>query len=70
MAENISLETRILAVADIFDALYSDRPYREKLPISAIKEIFRKDVENGNLDAAVVKQLFEIIDDKSIEIIF
>jgi len=69
-ADQISLETRILAVADIFDALYSDRPYRGKLPIPAVKEIFRQDVENGSLDGTVVRHLFEIIDDGSIEIIF
>ena len=30
--ENISLQARIFAVADVFDALTSDRPYRNGLP--------------------------------------
>jgi putative nucleotidyltransferase with HDIG domain len=36
--ERIPLLARILAVADTFDALTSDRPYREALPIDAAAE--------------------------------
>lgn len=60
--EEISLETRIICVSDIFDALYSDRPYRDKMPISQIKEIFLEDVNKGALDEAVVIELFYLID--------
>ena len=38
--EEIPLFARILAVADAFDAMTSDRPYRSRLPLdSAVKEI-------------------------------
>lgn len=35
---NIPLEARIVTVADVYDALTSDRPYREKLPHEKAKE--------------------------------
>lgn len=66
----ISLETRIICVADIFDALYSDRPYREKLPLNVVKDILMKDVNNGCLDEKVVQTLFDIIDGGELEKIF
>jgi len=39
--EQIPLAARILAVADSFDAMGSDRPYRKGLPDEKIDEIFR-----------------------------
>lgn len=68
--DEITLETRILCVADIFDALYSDRPYRERMPIDSIKEILEKDVDKGALDVKVVRELFAMIDIGEIEDIF
>ncbi|MHB8173693.1 MAG: HD domain-containing phosphohydrolase [Nitrospirota bacterium] len=42
MGSELSLEARILAVADTFDALTSDRPYRKALPFDeAVAEIKR-----------------------------
>ena len=40
----ISLETRIITCADIFDALTADRPYRAAMPVSKALEILRADV--------------------------
>lgn len=34
--EEISLISRIVAVADVFDAMTSDRPYREGLPVESV----------------------------------
>lgn len=68
--ENITIETRILGVADIFDALYSDRPYRQKLSLSSVKDILAKDVSRGCLDEEVVNSLFEMIDSGDIQKIF
>ena len=42
--DDISLETRIITVADIFDALTADRPYRAAMPVSKALEILRADV--------------------------
>lgn len=66
----ISIETRIICVADIFDALYSDRPYRSKMPLSDVREILNKDVNNGSLDESVVNMLFTMIDSGELDHVF
>jgi HD-GYP domain-containing protein (c-di-GMP phosphodiesterase class II) len=42
--DEISLETRIITCADIFDALTAERPYRGAMPVSKALEILRGDV--------------------------
>ena len=42
--DKITLETRIVTVADIFDALTADRPYRAAMPVSQALCIMQKDV--------------------------
>jgi putative two-component system response regulator len=52
--ENIPLGARILATADSFDAMTSDRPYRTSMPVSeALNEIIR--CTGTQFDPAVVK---------------
>lgn len=68
--DEITVETRILCVADIFDALFSDRPYRERMPLPTVKDILQKDVIGGCLDENVVNALFEMIDDGRIGRVF
>lgn len=48
--EQIGLETRIVTVADIFDALTADRPYRAAMPVLNALAIMEKDVGTA-LDA-------------------
>ena len=50
----MSLEARIVAVADVFQALAQNRPYRQALDADAIMCILRQQVESGHLDATVV----------------
>jgi putative two-component system response regulator len=59
----ISVESRIIAVADIFDALYSKRPYRDKLTLEQTKEIMENEVDNDCLDKEIVNALFEMVKD-------
>jgi putative nucleotidyltransferase with HDIG domain len=42
-AEQINWGARIIAVADVFDALASDRPYRKGMPIGQILELMQKE---------------------------
>lgn len=42
--EAIDLDTRIVTVADIFDALTADRPYRKAMPVSTAFGIMEKDL--------------------------
>jgi putative nucleotidyltransferase with HDIG domain len=55
--EEIPLEARILAVADSFDAMSSNRTYRKRLSLMQIDEIFRKG-RGHQWDPEVVDALF------------
>jgi len=57
-AHHLSLESRILAVADIFDALSAKRPYRDSLPLETVFEIMHKDAPHA-IDATCLKALEE-----------
>ncbi|MFA9424011.1 MAG: HD domain-containing phosphohydrolase [Sedimentibacter sp.] len=59
--EEIDTVTRIITVSDIFDALYSDRPYRQKLEFNKVKTIMVEDAEKGLIDIKIVTTLFEMI---------
>ena len=61
-AKQIPLSARIVAVADSFDAMGSDRPYRKKMPDEKIDAIFRSGA-GKQWDADVVNALFRIRDD-------
>jgi HD-GYP domain-containing protein (c-di-GMP phosphodiesterase class II) len=57
-AEQLSTESRIIAVADIFDALSAKRPYRDSLPLEKVFEIMGKDVPHA-VDGDCVRVLKE-----------
>lgn len=58
-ADEIPLESKILAVADMYDALTSDRPYRKGLTKeAALKAIL--EVQDTHLDKEIVKKFLEI----------
>ncbi len=59
-AEQLSLPARILAVADIYDALAADRPYRSALPLEKVFDILRRDTPHA-LDADCVEALIHSI---------
>jgi HD-GYP domain-containing protein (c-di-GMP phosphodiesterase class II) len=46
-AEDIPIETRIITVADIFDAITAERPYRGAIPIPETLEIMAKHVDSA-----------------------
>ena len=59
--EDIPLSARIIAVADAYDAMGSDRPYRKKFNKDKIlKEL--KDQSGKQFDPEVVKVLFSVLD--------
>jgi HD-GYP domain-containing protein (c-di-GMP phosphodiesterase class II) len=65
-AEDLSVEDRILAVADIFDALASDRPYKKSKKLSEIFEILYEMVLDNEIDKDIVSLL---LTDKILNII-
>lgn len=59
--EEIPLAARILSVADAFEAMRSDRPYRRALPLEeARKELLRN--SGTQFDPAVVEKFLEILE--------
>jgi putative nucleotidyltransferase with HDIG domain len=58
--DGISVEARVVAVADVFDALTSARPYRAALPRAAACERLTADAGRA-LDAGAVAALLEVL---------
>ncbi len=58
--EQLSLESRILEVADIYGALSEDRPYRSGLDLDEIRRIMGQDIP-GKLDGSCFEALIESI---------
>ncbi|MBN1862254.1 MAG: response regulator [Dehalococcoidales bacterium] len=59
--EEIPLGARILAVADAFDAMTSNRPYRSGMPVSEAKEEIKR-YSGSQFDPVVVSAFLEISD--------
>ncbi len=60
-SEDIPLSARIIAVADAYDAMGSDRPYRKKLNhIQILREL--KEQSKKQFDPEVVKALISVLD--------
>ncbi len=55
--ETLALEARIVAVADVFQALAQKRPYRDPLQPDEIMEILNEMVDDGKLDRKVVMRV-------------
>lgn len=63
--EEIPLESRIVAIADVFDALYSDRPYRKAFEIEEVVETMRK-MTPTHFDPELIKLFLPIIEEAKI----
>jgi HD-GYP domain-containing protein (c-di-GMP phosphodiesterase class II) len=59
--EEIPLEARILAVADAYEAMTSDRPYRDALPLEAAREELRRGA-GRQFDSEVVSAIERVLD--------
>ena len=60
-AEDLELETRILTVADIYEALAANRPYKDSMPKEKAFLILRDMVKDGKVDGKIVDWLFEAL---------
>lgn len=58
--EEIPLESRIMAVADTFDAMITDRPYRKGIPVEKAISIL-DEVKGNQLDSSLVDTFLHII---------
>jgi len=59
--EEIPLGARIVAIADVYQALVSDRPYRKALPKNRAKEII-KDGSGSQFDPSIAGLFLKVID--------
>jgi putative two-component system response regulator len=59
--EEISLVVRIAAVADVFDAMTSNRAYRTAVPTEEAIQVLASMAEANELDPKLVKILTEIV---------
>ena len=61
--EAISRPARILAVADVFQALAQNRPYRQSLKLETILNIMHDMVQDGKLDTSLIKIIADHADE-------
>jgi len=55
---------RVMAVADIYDALVTDRPYRRGMPQAKALAILQEESQTGKLDPRVVAELVQVVGDR------
>lgn len=55
--DDVSIYPRVVTVADVYDALITDRPYRGALPIERVFAILDEEVERGLIDGEVVEAM-------------
>ena len=63
-AESIPIEARIVAVADTYDALTSDRPYRQACSQTEARRVLVEEA-GSRLDSRAVSALFQALDGQS-----
>jgi putative two-component system response regulator len=59
--DQIPLAARVLAVADVFDALASTRPYRGAMSFPQSLQVMREDAAEGGLDAELVRCFADLV---------
>ena len=52
---------RILSVADVYDALASERPYRAAMPLAKCLDILRSEADGGGLDGELVERFCDVL---------
>ncbi|MBW1696869.1 MAG: diguanylate cyclase [Deltaproteobacteria bacterium] len=57
--DEISMVARIMAVADMYDALITDRPYRKAMSRDNAFEVLNQEAQEGKIDQQVVKCLID-----------
>lgn len=58
-SDELGIEARIVSVADVFQALAQDRPYRKGMTLFKILEVLREFAKQGKLDKDLVKLVIE-----------
>jgi HD-GYP domain-containing protein (c-di-GMP phosphodiesterase class II) len=64
-AEDLTLGSRIMAVADVFTAISEDRPYRKGMSSEQSRALLSQFAANGGLDGDIVQTLDRAYEDIS-----
>ena len=56
----LNLASRVVQMADVFDALRTTRPYRVGLPVPKVVEVMRRDI-GDSIDADLLRIFFEYV---------
>ncbi|HSA59543.1 MAG TPA: HD domain-containing phosphohydrolase [bacterium] len=59
--ENIPLMARITSIADTFDAMTTDRPYRKGMKIGDAIQIFERERDSGQWDPKLVVEFVQLV---------
>lgn len=59
--DEVPIKGMVLAVADAYDAMTTDRPYRKAMPKETALKIFADEINSGQWDPKVVKVFLKII---------
>jgi hypothetical protein len=60
-SSEIALETRMMTIADIFDALTAtDRPYKAAVPVEAALDILGHEAKSGTLDPLLLEMFIDL----------
>ncbi len=59
--DEIPLLARITAVADAYDAMTTDRPYRKGMSKETALKIFENEIDSGQWDSDIVKSLLKVM---------
>jgi HD-GYP domain-containing protein (c-di-GMP phosphodiesterase class II) len=62
--DDIPFLTRIVAIADVFDAMTSNRSYRDMIPVNQALETMARDVAAGKLDAIAFDALRTVVEER------
>ncbi|MCC6272469.1 MAG: HD domain-containing protein, partial [Deltaproteobacteria bacterium] len=57
----LALGPRIVSIADAYDAMTSNRPYRKGIPPGEAIKIFERESESGQWDPELVKSFIQLI---------
>ncbi|MDY6933383.1 MAG: diguanylate cyclase [Spirochaetota bacterium] len=60
--DEIPIVARIMAVVDIYDAMFSDRPYHKAVPKEKALTVLREEAEYGKLDKEIVEQFIKMVE--------
>lgn len=64
--DQISLHARIVSIVDIFDALTTERSYRDALPVEEAMRIMKEEAAQGKLDSSLVAEFESMLYDMAI----